>query len=269
MRALDAAHIVQLLRAVELIFVLWLIVAFCISGLTQPQVSGKSCIVRGLAIKGLERVKIADMAAAFEKYGTVTNVKFMDDRNADAIVEFQRIGEAAEAVSHLHGTKLKNRTIEVQLGDRFMPKQSAPGSLLPVVASKPTSSGSSGGGGRSTPGLSVEPKSAVSSRDRSRSDKVKQEPARKVKDEGVIKVKEDSVTGDRPPVKEERPAGAKASRQKAKAKQTQAVEAAPKRQQVVESESEQEEDESLSDETDDDDDYDGDDGVAPQEQAVR
>lgn len=234
-------------------------VAFCISGLTQPQASGKSCTVRGLAIKGLERVKIADMAAAFEKYGTVTNVKFMDDRNADAIVEFQRIGEAAEAVSHLHGMKLKNRTIEVQLGDRFMPKQPAPGSLPPGVASKPTSSGGSGGGGRSTPGLSAESNSAVTSRDRSRSDKVKQETARKVKEE-------DRVTGRRPPVKEERPAAAKASKQKVKAKQSAA---APKRQQVVESESEQEEDESLSDETDEDDDDDDGDEVAPQEQAVR
>lgn len=220
--------------------------------------------MRGLAVKGLERVKIADMAAAFEKYGTVTNVKFMDDRNADAIVEFQRIGEAAEAVSHLHGTKLKNRTIEVQLGDKFMPnpRQRAAGSLPPGVASKPASNGNSGGGGRSTPALSAVSNSADSSRDRSRSDKVKQEPR---------KVKEERVGRRRPPVKEERPPAAKASKQNVNAK-TKSVQAAPKRQQVVESESEQEEDESLSDESDnDDDDVDDsqDDEMELEEQTVR
>lgn len=223
--------------------------------------------MRGLAGKGLERVKIADMAAAFEKYGTVTNVKFMDDRNADAIVEFQRIGEAAEAVSHLHGTKLKNRTIEVQLGDRFMPipRQPAAGSLPPGVASKPAGNGNSGGGGRSTPALSGVSNSAVASRDRPRSDNMKQEPR---------KAQEERATRRRPPVKEERPTAATASKQSVKAKQAKPVQAAPKRQQVVESESEQEEDESLSDESDEDDgDDDGDDSeddeMAPVEQTVR
>lgn len=213
--------------------------ASIVSGLSHPQVSGKSCIVRGLAVRGLERVKMTDMAAAFEKYGTVTNVKFMDDRNADAIVEFQRIGEAAEAVSHLHGTKLKNRTIEVQLGDRFMqkPRQAATGSIPPGVNSKSASSG------RSTPAVSGDSTSAAS-RDRSRSDKIKQEPPRKVKAE--------RPTRRRAPVKEERQTVAKPSKQSARSRQTKPVQSAMKRQQVVESESEQEEDESLSDDTDED-----------------
>ena len=226
------------------------------TGLSQPRASGKSAVVRGLAVRGMERMRIADLAGAFEKYGTVTNVKFMDETNAEAIVEFQRIGAAENAVRHLDGTKLKNRTMNVQLGDRVikqpvkMPPGVASGPPPGVNVSKPPGVNTGGGGGgRMTPMVADTTSAPVRAPSRVKEEKPSAPaPARSQprKDKGKDE-RPPGVSSSKRKVKEEKPAAAKPTKTKPKAKKSAPAPAA------LASESEEEEDVVLSDETDDDD----------------